>query len=475
MEASAGVTGAIAVLLALVRVASGFDTAMIVLLIVGVGAAVARVVGGRRWGWWVAAASWTGALWCALLLVEVDVVEPYVLPPALAAAIIGVIGLVRGRSGRAPAALTIAGIGAGVLSTLVALAISGSGNLWVLWLGLPVSWRAIGLAVAAIAFLSIATGLREAPPRLRVLRTALLVATIVAAAGPAVQAVRWGAGADGIPDWIVPIGLVLPTALVGTLLAGLGARSLAGSMPAGEGVFDRRRWLGAPAVAMAVVGPVVATRSDWITIWTLWGLMAALFAVAIVAAVLTVRGRTLLPPVWLISLAGWVAAVGGWSQRELRVEVFSLPMGLAVLTMGAVHLAAHRGERARAASLNAWPAGFAGSWWLLAPGLVLVLLPSVLSTGTDPVTWRASMVIGIAIVAILVGSVGKLAAPFFIGLVTLPIENIVVFAVQIGRGVESLPWWITLATAGAILLAIAMNSEWRSKSGAKVSRISEMR
>ena len=114
------------------------------------------------------------------------------------------------------------------------------------------------------------------------------------------------------------------------------------------------------------------------------------------------------------------------------------------------------------ASLNTWPFGFTGSWPLLAPGIVVIFLASVLATGTDPQTWRAISVIAAALLAILVGAQFKLAAPFILGIVILPIENIVVFAVQIGRGIESVPWWITLAIVGAVLLIIAVTYERRS-------------
>ena len=109
--------------------------------------------------------------------------------------------------------------------------------------------------------------------------------------------------------------------------------------------------------------------------------------------------------------------------------------------------------------MNRWPIGFTGSWRLLAPGIVVILLTSVMSTGTDPLTWRAILVIGLALVAILIGNLRKLAAPFILGIITLPIENLIVFAVQIGDKIEATTWWITLATAGAVLLVLAVSSE----------------
>jgi hypothetical protein len=105
--------------------------------------------------------------------------------------------------------------------------------------------------------------------------------------------------------------------------------------------------------------------------------------------------------------------------------------------------------------------GYAGSWWLLAPGIVVTILPSVLATGTDPQTLRAVLVIALALIAILVGSLRKLAAPFILGIIVLPLENITVFAVQVGQSIGAAPWWITLATAGAVLLVVSVTYERR--------------
>ena len=159
--------------------------------------------------------------------------------------------------------------------------------------------------------------------------------------------------------------------------------------------------------------------------------------------------------------------VAGWSQRDLRVEVFSLPLGLAVLVAGVI--AMRPPATPVAATLNSWPVGFRGSWRLLAPGIVLTLLPSVLATGTDPQLYRPILVIALALVAILVGSSRQLAAPFILGLAVLPVENVVVFAAQLDRTVGAMPWWISLATAGAVLLTIAVGSERRTTKGLGVA------
>jgi hypothetical protein len=111
---------------------------------------------------------------------------------------------------------------------------------------------------------------------------------------------------------------------------------------------------------------------------------------------------------------------------------------------------------------TSWPIGFAGSWRLLTPGIVVTFLPSILATGTDPQTLRAILVIALALVAILIGSLRRLGAPFLLGIIVLPIENITVFAAQIGHTISATSWWITLATAGAVLLVIAVTYERRS-------------
>ena len=63
-----------------------------------------------------------------------------------------------------------------------------------------------------------------------------------------------------------------------------------------------------------------------------------------------------------------------------------------------------------------------------------------------------------------------------LGLIVLPIENVIVFSVQLGRGIEAMPWWITLAVVGAVLLIIAVTSERRAGEGrGVVARVRDMR
>jgi hypothetical protein len=452
IESSALLTGAIAVVLALVREAAGLGTTLIVLVILGIGAAMASLWARRRYGWWVAGACFTGALWCVWALAGVAVLEPYLLPPTLAAAIIGVILTARG--GRAKA-LYAAGLVVSVVPILVALAISGTGE------NATAAWRGYGLLAAAWALLGLGLLLGRGhsawAQRLRSLRVPTLGVAIAAGAAGTIQGVRFGIGADTVVIGVPLIVLCFALGLAGALPAALAGRGIRGDDTAPSGLAQSR-WLYAPAAVFVAVASWTAIHEDAFTFWAMWALMLA-YLVGLVLVSLRVRaGSTGLPPVWFVFGIAFVTAVVAWSPRELRVEWFSLPLGLFLLAAGVVHMRSSSGPH----SLNSWPGGWRGSWALLAPGIIVTMLASIVATFTDPQTWRAILVIVIALIAILVGATMKLAAPFLLGIIVLPIENLFVFAVQIGRGIESVPWWITLAVVGAVLLIIAVTYERRA-------------
>jgi hypothetical protein len=231
----------------------------------------------------------------------------------------------------------------------------------------------------------------------------------------------------------------------------------------------------APAAAFLAIGPIAAVRVGVLPVLALYVLGFGFLALMLVTVVRARNRAVTLPPVWFTFAVAWCLMVSSWSTRELiRVEGYSLPLGLALLAAGVI--AMRQETVAVSPGPTSWPVGFRGSWRLLAPGIVVTLLPSILATGTDPQTWRAILVLGLALVSILIGSLRRLGAPFVIGLIVLPIENIVVFAVQIGRGIESVPWWITLAIVGAVLLIIAVTYERRSgEDGSIAARLRDLK
>lgn len=442
VEASSLLTGTIAALLALARDAAGMPTAILVLVILAVGSAVGALTSRRVRLWWCAASAATGALWLCWRLAEVDIVEPYVVPPAVAAIMVGTVLQARRREGRA---LVATGVALGVVPSLVALALTG---------GVA---RLVSLLVVGVV-LAVGAGALRPRARLAGLRLPVALGAIVSAAAGPVHAARLGLGVDEGGSLSLSAGGTFAPALgwaaAGAVVALIAGRALARSLPSAVA-----RWAYAPALAWVLAGAWPSITRDWVTIWAMWGLMLAALLLMLVVAARRRRTDGALPPVWFVFALAFITAVVAWSPRDLRVEWFSLPLGIALLAAGALHLGRHADAPA---TLGAWPRGARGSWALLAPGIIVTLSASIVATFTDPLTWRAILVIVLALVAILVGARARLAAPFVLGVVVLPIENVSAFAVQIGRGIESMPWWITLAVVGAVLLILAVSYERRA-------------
>ncbi|GAA3598728.1 hypothetical protein GCM10022198_23730 [Klugiella xanthotipulae] len=491
LEISALVTAAIAVLLALARTAAGLGTTFIVFIVLGLGAAATGLFAHRRYAWGVTGVSFTGALWSLLALSNVTLVEPYVLPPTLAAAVIAAILVARGASGLGIPSRTLYTLGL----TIAPLPSLGFLAFWGAEADGSGTWRAPTLLATSVVLIVLAMLLPHFTSRLAPLqRPTLGVAALTSTAGM-IQSLRLGWGLDPLAvDPPLIMGLALGFSIIAAALAAGASRIAAGLPPehtirrprslseastptaalavphnaATTGLtltsrFLGSRWLYAPALLLLTLGPIAAIRPGWFPIWTLWTLASALLCLMIVTAARARTRPVSLPPVWFTFVLAWVTAVAGWSERELRVETFSLPLGLALLTVGIIGLAQTDTARASRGTLTSWPIGFTGSWPLLTPGLLVTLIPSMLATGTDPLTWRAILVLALALVAIFVGSLRRLGAPFIIGLIVLPLENVIVFAVQIGRSIGATPWWITLATVGAVLLVLAVTSERRTE------------
>jgi len=460
LEVSALVTGAIAVLLTVLRAAAGFDTTFLVLTIVGLGAAATAQFVHRRYAWYVAFISFTGALWALLALNTVTELEPYILPPALAAAAIGVLAVSRGRNGLG---FYAAGLAVAAGTPLLVLARSGNGAG-------SVEWRTYGLLAAAVVL--VAAGLLlERVVKLARLREATLFVGLGAASAGVVQAVRYGTGADlsvfGRSEQV----------MVPALLFSLAAAAIAtavGALLVRNERIAASRWAYVPALVFLVVGPMTAWRRGDVYSWTLLILMTAVLVVMIITVV-RARTRTVtLPPVWATFAIATAAGIAGWSEHSVfRVEAYSIPLGLALLAVGII---AWRHAPDDEPTIGRWPLGFRGSWALLAPGTFVVLTVSIMATLTDPRAERAVLVIALALAAILVGNRLRLAAPFFLGIAALPLEILFVFAVQASGKIPSTTWWITLASAGALLLVLAVSSERRaSGEGGVAARLRDLR
>jgi hypothetical protein len=448
IEISAFVTGGIAALLSLVLETPDLSTSLLVFLIIGIGSAGASIFAKRRYGWWLAAASWTAALWCVWGLVGIRDVEPYVYPPAVAAVIIGVVLTLRGRNG---ASLVAPGLAIGIVTSLVVLAVSGSGADAVL------PWRALALLAASLVLLLVGVALMHRLEPLAPLCLPALIASIGAAAAGTVQAVRYAWELDdlrlGHPDLVVwP---VLTFSVIAAILAASAGRYLSGA----------GRWAQVPALVFLVVGPIAAVAPGVAPMWVLWTLVLVLLALmlgTVIGALGSADGRTTLPPTWVVFIAAWCVGVAGWSVRDLNVEWFSLPLGLALTGAGVLVL--RRGTPEQRGTLTSWPVGFTRSWAVLAPGIVVTVLPSVLATGTNPATWRAILVLGLALAALLLGALLRYAAPFVLSLVTFGVEILVILVVLVaGRDIDPVVFYVAAGAAGFILITVAIWFERRSR------------
>lgn len=478
LEASTLLTAVIAVALAFLREAAGPVTAIIVLAVLALGSATAARVRGTTTYWWVSGGGATAALSTLWFELGITTLEAHLLPPTIAAAVIAGVLTARGtpRPGLYGAALLAA-----IVPVLALLALSAE----------PAPARAVGLVVAAVGLTVLAASIRPRqgePHRLTSLRAGSLAAATVASLAGAVQAARLGLGidqlgADGFgatgisadelgtaPSGGSDVALVLLVALAGAIPA-----AVAGMLLTAGSERESRRWALVPAITSVTIAVGTAIERDPVTVAITWMLMLALLVAMTMAVAREQRGPTVLPRPWVLFALALGIAIVAWSTRDfLRVEAFSVPLGIMLLIAGVI--AMRHLEADAAAPLHHWPAGRSGSWWLLAPGLVVLVLASMLATATDPQTWRAVLVMGFALAFILVGVRWRLAAPFVLGIVVLPLENVLAFSVQIGRGIEAMPWWITLAVVGIVLLVIAVGSERSvSDTGAPTARLRDLR
>jgi len=162
-----------------------------------------------------------------------------------------------------------------------------------------------------------------------------------------------------------------------------------------------------------------------------------------------------------LGLAALVAAALGIAAIVDPVELLSLPVALALLAVGT--LALERDERARS-----------GRW--LTPGLVILLVPSLIAVESSPDLWR---VVGLGVVATAVfvgGVVRRLRAPVLVGGIVLLLHLLVQSWPLLRTIGESVEWWLWLGLAGIAVVAIAARYERRLQDArALVRRIRDLR
>jgi hypothetical protein len=221
-------------------------------------------------------------------------------------------------------------------------------------------------------------------------------------------------------------------------------------------------WRFAPGLAVAALGPILAVRPGGTVVLAMWLACLVFLTVTVMATGLRLRGRVILPPVWFCWLLALAVGIAGWSLRALRVEFHALPLGLTLLACGL--LAWRAATRGPVPADRSWPIGQADPTRAILPGVLATLGPSTLAIGTDPQTWRAILVLVMALAALLVGA-RKLWRPCMVtGIVDLAVAVLLVFVARRGA-IDAIPWLIALVSAGGVLLGLAVYSERRQHAG----------
>jgi hypothetical protein len=143
---------------------------------------------------------------------------------------------------------------------------------------------------------------------------------------------------------------------------------------------------------------------------------------------------------WAGYLGGVVATFGLWDLlgafEVTAVDVWVLPV--AVYLWVAAHLAR------RAGTLRS-------SWAVDVPPLLLVVVPAVVERATGGSGWHAVLAGAVAVLAIVVGGVGRHAGPLVVGTIAL----LAVVLVETFAVVAAVPTWAWLSLGGLVLLAAA--------------------
>ncbi|MBC7442482.1 MAG: hypothetical protein H7311_08165, partial [Ramlibacter sp.] len=339
-------------------------------------------------------------------------------------------------------------------------------------------WIALGLGIAllpsAVAGVSGTTGTELVRPVLVLaLAGALAVAGARLSPRPRWSAAAWpalGVGVLGVvitvggripallaqtplgPDtrleaWLLP-GALLVVAVGTSLVAGIRrAAADTGTEPATDAAGLR---LGYGLVMLAIVGILAAEvlALDFaplapirviLVVWT--------FSALHLAAFWYDDSRLGRMVAWVAITAGAATVVAGFAQSAPdTVEIVSVPLAIALLASGRLHL-------------DAVPR--ASSWPWLAPGLLVLLVPSLLLDITASPLWRVVGLGVLALVVIVVGVQRKLQAPFLIGAAVLLVHALAQLWPWISAAYGAVPWWLWLGVGGVILIVLAARYEQR--------------
>lgn len=408
------------------------------LLLLGAGAvAIAGTPGRSRLGW-LAGVLLTASAWVRLGINDVQVVEPYSVPPAVALLWLAVLQLRRDRG--LPAWRALARPAAvGLLPSVVAAGINSATRPWLLF-------------ALATGFVVVAWRWPEPPPSSRRLRrgragvdAALLAFAALTAAGAGVlrPVLAWGdeASLDGVDLGPARIELwCLPAAaIVAAAVAVAHRRGLTGPWR-GRGDSLLGPLLAGPLLVAA--GPVLlaATLSHQVP------RSLAVLGVAGVTAVVTQWARLRFVVGTALVVAAAAALPGPLREGGPPLELWTVPFAAALTAVGALRLAADPARR---------------SWPELGLGLAVGLLPPLLLAADHGGTLRIALLTLGAAAVVVAGALRRLAAPLLLGSAVLALHALIQLAPWLRSVYHALPGWVGLATVGILLLVLGATYERR--------------
>ncbi|WP_375390339.1 SCO7613 C-terminal domain-containing membrane protein, partial [uncultured Amnibacterium sp.] len=386
----------------------------------------------RRHAGWAAAALVVLAVWRGLGAAAVPDQEAYGLPAA--AVLVALAVLLAWRSPSSPPSLrsALAGIGLGfaLLPTAIVAAAAPAATPRAV-----VVVAGAGLLVVAAPLLPIA--IRGVAVRMVLVVVAGPVLVLVAAA----RAAGEGGPVGAAEAWWLPATAAL--ALSATALAVRRARpAWSPAVPGGLAVL-----------LVTAVGLAAAGRPEEVPIRLLVALVldgALLAAITASGADRTVAGR----PLQVAGLVGAaLAAVVGLSvaaplsDRVGRIdplELVTAPLAVALLVAGAARL--RRDGRRR-------------TWPELGPGLVVLLVPSLLLDAAPGQLWRVAGLGVVALAVLLAGALRGLSAPFLLGGVVFVVHALVQLWPAIAAVYGAVPWWLWVGIGGVLLIVLAARYE----------------
>ena len=172
--------------------------------------------------------------------------------------------------------------------------------------------------------------------------------------------------------------------------------------------------------------------------WVSW-VLAGTGLVVVATALLPDRRRAAIAGGLLLSASSWVRLADAGVDAP---EPYVLPIALVALGLGHLRRRAEPSTRSFAA---------------YGPGLVALLVPSLLASFDDATSTRALLLGLVALAVLLVGARSRLQAPLAVGAVVLAVD-----ALQLlGPYAAALPRWMSLGAAGVLLVAVGATYEKR--------------